>query len=129
METREQVMLPEDLQNAARTFGEALHASQAVQKYLEALADCQANPETAKLEGQMLAMYEDLIARQQRGENLRRSEIDAFNTLKRQVYQNPLIAERESALTIVKRYFVEIADEINFPLGVVFSALAQPIQA
>ena len=77
----------------------------------------------------MLAMYEELIARQQRGEMLQRSEIDDFNNLKRQVYQHPRITEREAALTPVKRYFAEIADEINLPLGVEFSTLAQAFRA
>jgi hypothetical protein len=41
------------------------------------------------------------------------------------VYQLPRIAEREAALTPVKGYFAEIADEINLSLGVEFSTLAQ----
>jgi cell fate (sporulation/competence/biofilm development) regulator YlbF (YheA/YmcA/DUF963 family) len=121
-------MLTEDLKITARELGEALHASQPVQKYLQALTNAQTDPEAADLEARMLAMYEDLIARQQRGENLQRSEIDAFNTLKKQVYQRPSISERETALASVKRYFVEVADEINFPLGVEFSTLAQATQ-
>jgi cell fate (sporulation/competence/biofilm development) regulator YlbF (YheA/YmcA/DUF963 family) len=122
-------MLTEELQVTARTLGEALQASEPVQKYLKALAEFQADPEAADLEKRTLAMYEELIARQQRGEMLQRSEIDDFNTLKRQVYQHPRITEREAALTPVKRYFAEIADEINLPLGVEFSTLAQAFRA
>ena len=40
------------------------------QKYLKALAEFQADPEAADLEKRMLAMYEELIARQQRSEML-----------------------------------------------------------
>jgi len=122
-------MLTEELQVIARTLGEALHDSEPVQKYLKALAEFQADPEAADLEKRMLAMYEELIARQHLGEMLQRSEIDTFNTLKKQVYQHPRIAEREAALTPVKGYFAEIADEINLPLGVEFSTLAQAVRA
>jgi len=80
------------------------------------------------LEKRMHAMPEELIASQQRGENLQRSEINDFNALRRQVYQLPRIAEREDVLTQVKRYFAEIADEINLPLGVEFSTLAHAVQ-
>jgi cell fate (sporulation/competence/biofilm development) regulator YlbF (YheA/YmcA/DUF963 family) len=118
-------MLIEELQVTARSLGEALRTSDVVQKYLSVQADCEADPETADLESRMRTLYEVLLARQQRGENLERSEIDAFNALKRQVYQLPRIAEREAALTPVKGYFAEIADEINLSLGVEFSTLAQ----
>jgi cell fate (sporulation/competence/biofilm development) regulator YlbF (YheA/YmcA/DUF963 family) len=122
-------MLTEELQVTARSLGEALQASEPVQKYLKVLAEFQADPEAADLEKRMLVMYEELIARQQRGEMLQRSEIDDFNTLKRQVYQHPRITEREAALTPVKVYFAEIADEINLSLGVEFSTLAQAVRA
>ena len=118
-------MLTEELNAAARLLGETLHESEAVQKYLSALVDCEADPETADLEKRMCTLYEELLARQQRGENLLRREIDDFNALKRQVYQLPRVAEREAALTPVKAYFAEIADEINLPLGVEFPTLAQ----
>ena len=121
-------MLTEELHTAACTLGETLHTRDVVKKYLGALADCEADPETADLEKRMRTMYVELIACQQRGEKLRRSEIDAFNALKRQVYQHPRIAEREAVLKLVKRYFVEIADEINLSLGVEFPTLAQVIQ-
>lgn len=118
-------MLTEELNIAARILGETLCARDVVQKYLKVQADCEADPETANLEKRMRTLYEELLARQQRGENLERSEIDDFNDLKRQVYQLPRIAEREAALTPVKGYFAEIADNLNFPLGTEFAVLAQ----
>jgi len=118
-------MLTEELHTAARTLGETLRTSDVVQKYLRVLADCEADPETAHLEKRMHTMYEELIARQQHGQNLQRSEIDAFNALKRQVYQHPRIAEREAALTRVKQTFADIADDLNISLGTDFAALAQ----
>lgn len=117
-------MLTEELQTGARVLGQALHASQPVQKYLGALADCNADPQAVDLEKRLLALYEELIARQQSGEILEHSEIEAFNALKRQVYQHPRIAAREAAAAAVKRQFAELADTINLPLGVEFSTLA-----
>ena len=122
-------MLTDELNTAARNLGKTLHDSEAVQKYLKMLADCEADPETSDLEKRMHSMYEDLLARQQRGESLQRSEIEDFNTLKRQVYQLPRVVEREMALTPVKVYFAEIADEINLELGVEFPTLAQAARA
>ena len=121
-------MLTEELNSVARKLGESLHNSDVAEQYRKALADCEADPETAALEKRMHAMYEDLITRQQRGEALQRSEIDDFNALKKQVYQLPGVIEREAALTPVKAYFVEIADEINISLGVEFSTLAQAVR-
>ena len=118
-------MLTEELNIAAHKLGETLRTREVVQKYLKALADCKADPETDDLEKRMRILYEELLIRQQRGENLQRSEIDDFNALKSQVYQLPRVAEREAVLTSVKSYFAENADEINLPLGVEFSTLAQ----
>ena len=122
-------MLTEELRTAARALGEALHVSEAVQRYLNARADCEADPEAVDLEKRLLALYEELTTRQQRGELLQRSEIEAFNALRRQMYAHPRIAGREAAMTLVKPYFAEIADEINLPLGVEFGALAQATNA
>jgi cell fate (sporulation/competence/biofilm development) regulator YlbF (YheA/YmcA/DUF963 family) len=122
-------MLTEELRTAARALGEALRVSEAVQKYLNARADCEADPEAVDLEKRLLARYEELITRQQRGDLLPRSEIEAFNALKRQVYLYPRIADREAATALVKPNFAEIADEINLPLGVEFAALAHPAEA
>lgn len=118
-------MLTEELKNAARTLGESLNASEPVYTYLKAQADCKADSEASVLEKRMFAIYDELIRRQEQGEVLSRSEIDAFNTLKRQVFQHPSIAERDAAQAQVKRYFAEIADEINFLLGVEFPTLVQ----
>jgi len=117
-------MLSEEFQNSARTLGEALRVTPSVQTYLQAQADCAADHEAAELDNRLLAMYQELVGRQQRGEALQRSEIDAYNTLKSQVHQNPLVRERDTALILVKQTCLEIADELNFPLGMEFAALA-----
>jgi len=118
-------MLTEELQNSARTLGEALSASQSVQTYLKAQANCGADLEVVDLENRLLALYQELFGRQQRGEALQRSEIDAYNTLKSQVHQHPLILERDAALILVKQTCSNVADDLNFPLGAEFAALSQ----
>lgn len=118
-------MLTDELRNAARLMGEALHASQTVQTYLRAHAAFEADPEAVELEKSLLTMYMDLVHRQQSGEILQRSEIDAFNDLKNRVRRHPLIFERDAALKMLKRYFVAVAEEINFPLGLEFPALVK----
>lgn len=118
-------MLTEELQNTARVLGETLHDTPAVQAYLQAQADCAADPAVSALEERLAALYQELMARQQQGEVLPRSEVDAFNTLKGQVQRSPRVQEREAALSLLKQVFAGIADEIDFPLGVEYSALAR----
>lgn len=118
-------MLTEELRNAARNLGETLRASPSVQAFLKAQADCEADPLVSDQEKQLLALYQELIGRQQRGEALLRSEIDAYNVFKSQVHHNPLIQERDTALSAVKQIFTAIADELSFPLGIEYATLAQ----
>jgi len=103
---------------------QALRASPSVQIYLTALAKCVADLEATDLEKRLLALYQELVGCQQRGEALQRSEIDAYNVLKSQVHQYPLIRERDDALGLVKQTFANIANDLNFPLGVEFATLA-----
>jgi len=117
-------MITEELQNCARDLGEALRSSASVQSYLKAQAGCEADPEASDLEKRLQVLYQELVGRQQRGVELQRSEIDAYNVLKSQVHHNPLIQERDAALSLVKQTFTDIADDLNFPLGVEFTTLA-----
>jgi len=118
-------MLTDELQNAARDLGEALRASSSVQAYLKAEAGCEADPEASELEKRLLALHQELLGRQQRGEALQRSEIGAYNVLKDRVHYNPRIQERDAALSEVKQTFTAIADELSFPLGIKFASLAK----
>ena len=117
-------MITEELQNCARDLGETLRSSASVQTYLKAQADCIADPEASDLEKRLQALYQELVGRQQRGEALQRSEIDAYNILKSQVHHNPLIMERDAALSLVKQTFTDVADDLSFPLGIEFTTLA-----
>lgn len=117
-------MLSEELQISARMLGEALRASPSVQNYLQVQAKCAADAEAAELENRLLTLYQELLERQQRGEALQRSEIDAFNALKYKVQQHPLIRERDDALFLVRQTYLDVADALNLPLGMEFAALA-----
>ncbi len=118
-------MLTEEIRNTARTLGETLRAGPSVQTYLQAQADCAADPEAAEIEKRLLAMYQELMSRQQHGETLQRSEIDVYNTLNSQVHQHRLVRERDAALALIKQTFADIADDLNLSLGTEFAALAQ----
>ena len=118
-------MLTKELQYAACDLGETLRASSSVQAYLKAQTDCETDPEASDLENRLQALYQELVGRQQRGELLQHSEIDAYNVMKSQVHHNPLIQERDAALSLVKQTFTEIADNLSFPLGIEFTTLAK----
>ncbi|NMC12585.1 MAG: YlbF family regulator [Chloroflexi bacterium] len=117
-------MITKEMQETARMLGEALHATSSVQNYLQAQTSCAADLETTEMENRLLSVYQELIDRQQHGDVLERSEIEDFNALKRRVREQPLIRERDDALGLVKQAFLNIANDINFSLGVEFPALA-----
>lgn len=118
-------MSTELLRNAAHKLGENLRTSSSVQAFLKAQADCEADPEVTELEKRLQGLYQELVERQQQGEALQRSEIDAYNRLKSQVHHQPLIQTRDAALSLVKQSFTAIADELSFPLGIEYANLAQ----
>ncbi len=116
-------MTPELLESA-RALGTALRESPAVQAYLKAKAEAESNPEAASLEAHMLEVYQTLLARQQKGEQLTQSEVQEFYALRNQVQYHPLIKARDAALAQVKVVFAEAGTEITNLLGVDFTALA-----
>lgn len=117
--------LTEEIRIAARQLGQSLRQEDYIRAYLDALNECQADPEASALEKKMYEVYEALIARQQAGEQLSQEEIRSFNELRRQVQANPLISRRNNMLNLAKPYLSQIADEISFPLGVDYTALAK----
>ena len=50
-----------------------------------------------------------------------------FFVLRQQVQNHPLVAKRNEMLRLAKPYLAEVADEISFPLGVDYAALAKPV--
>ena len=116
--------LTEELLQAARTFGEALRSTEAVQAYLTAEARLRVDAEADDLDRRRQDTYQDLATRQRAGEQLPRHEVDAFHALHRQAQDHPLIAEWDIALTGVKTVFVNIGQELSQALGIDYTALA-----
>lgn len=116
--------LSKEIKNAAQVLGKSLHEDEFLRAYLEAVAEFQADPKARQLEEQLYATYNALIARQGAGEQLSREETQEFYELRRQVQTHPLISKRDNELRLIKPHLVEIADEINAPLGVDFTTLA-----
>lgn len=117
--------LSPEIEQAARTLGQALRANSATQAYLETTGRVAADPEVAALEKEVYATYEALIARQQKGEQIPREEVQAFYALRDRFFSHPLVQERENALQPVKSLFIEAAVELSAPLGVDYTKLTQ----
>lgn len=115
--------LPEEIREAAEALGEALAMSDVVQQYLQAQARLEADPEAKALEERFQALYQDLLARQQAGEELPQNEVQGFYALRFEVQQHPLIAERDFALSQLKGYFADVAFELSTWLGVDYTAM------
>lgn len=117
--------LPDEVMQAVQRLGTLLHQNETVQAYLLACQKVEQEPQVRELEAQLYKMYENLLQRQQAGENLTKDEINAFNELRQKVFTHPLISEREARLTPLKALFAEVAVEISTPLGVDYTILAQ----
>ena len=113
-----------ELDAAARALGESLRQANAVQTYVQARADCDADAALVAQEAHMQTVYETLLARQQAGEQLTHQEVDAFYALRDQIQSTPRISARDTALADVKRLFVDAGSAINSQLGVDFTKLA-----
>jgi cell fate (sporulation/competence/biofilm development) regulator YlbF (YheA/YmcA/DUF963 family) len=118
MERTEQIM------QAARALGQALHNSPEVQDYLAACQAVQANAELCQLEEQLQLRYQALAGRQQTGEVLSRQEINDFYKLREQVVYHPLVARREECLKVVQASFEQASSSISSILTVDFNSLA-----
>jgi cell fate (sporulation/competence/biofilm development) regulator YlbF (YheA/YmcA/DUF963 family) len=119
------MMLSNELHQAAQTLGESLRQIDSVQAYLTARALVDADPEAHDLEQRLLTQYDNLIARQQAGEELAQAEVDEFYALRGQTYSHPLVAERENALQPVKAVFAGVGAELSAELGFDYTALAR----
>lgn len=114
-----------EIQQLAQALGEALQEHPDVCAYLEACERVRTDGETSALEKRLYELYQNLLARQQSGEQIPRHLIDEFYALRERVFTHPLVIERESALKVIKSLFIEIANEISTPLGVDYTALVQ----
>lgn len=109
---------------SAQAFGAALKETQPVQRYLQAQAALEADPEIYAKEQHMQAMYADLATRQKVGESLARAEVDEFNTLRGEVIAHPLVVARDDALADVKTLFADAASLLSAPLEMDYTSLA-----
>ena len=116
--------LPEELKQAAQAFGQSLRAAPAVQAYLNAQQALMADADARDLDERTQKMYENLVARQQAGEQLPRADVDAFYALNGQARAHPLIAERDAALQMVKDYFVNVGQDLSIAVGLDYTDLA-----
>jgi cell fate (sporulation/competence/biofilm development) regulator YlbF (YheA/YmcA/DUF963 family) len=117
--------LENEVMQAVQRLGTLLNQNETVQAYLQARQMVEQDPLVRDLEVQLYQMYENLLQRQQAGENLSKDEINAFNELRQKVFTHPLISEREARLTPLKALFAEVAVEISTPLGVDYTILTQ----
>jgi len=117
--------LSDELKQAAQALGQSLRATDVVQTYLDAQARLQADPQAASLEERFQKLYQDLLARQQAGEQLAQAEVDEFYALRNQAQRHPLIAGRDFALSQVKSYLAEVALDLSQQAGVDYTTLAR----
>ena len=117
--------LPDELKQAAEKLGRSLGGTDVVQTYLQAQACLEADPEARSLEGRFQGLYQSLLARQQAGEELGQDEVEEFYTLRSQAQSHPLIAERDFAMSQLKRYFADVALDLGSQLGVDYTTLAK----
>ncbi len=117
--------LSTEIEQAARALGQALRAQPSTQAYLEAAQRLEANPDVCNLEKTLYATYDALIARQQAGESIPQSEIQAFYELRDRFFGHPLVQEREQALHDLKELFQETVARLTASLGVDYTQLAQ----
>jgi len=114
-----------EVEEAARILGKSLGDQEVTQHYLEARKRVEADAEVNALEKELYTTYENLIARQQAGQQIPRDEVEAFYALRNRVFAHPLVQERENALQPLKSLFSEVVVEISAPLGVDYSALIE----
>lgn len=117
--------LPADVRHAAQELGDSLGSSDAVQSYLAAQAQLEADPDAAEVDHRFQTLYQDLVARQRAGEDLPQEELNEFYALRERVQSDPLIVERDLTLGDVKAYFADIALELSVRLEVDYPTLAQ----
>lgn len=117
--------VPEEIRHAAMALGQSLRREGFLTAYLEAAAAFRSNEEAAELEKRLLSLYQELMARQDTGQQLSREEVQGFHDLRRQVQAHPAIVERDRALQAAKPRLAEIADEISLQLGADYTTLAR----
>lgn len=116
--------LSPELRQAAQDFGLALRQPDAMQQYLQAVANLAADTEAQEMDKRFETVRANLIARQRAGEDLPADEVQAFYALRAAVTANPLIENRDQALTLAKGYLANVGADLNRALTLDFVAIA-----
>ncbi len=116
--------LSPELQQVAQDFGLALRQHEAVQQYLQAVAELANNVEAQELDEHFETVRANLIARQRAGEDLPADEVQAFYALRDAVTANSLIENRDNALNMAKGYLANVGAELNRTLSLDFVTMA-----
>jgi cell fate (sporulation/competence/biofilm development) regulator YlbF (YheA/YmcA/DUF963 family) len=117
--------LPDEVRQAAVDLGKRLGAAAGVQEYVALNQKIQTDPEICGLETKVAHMYQDLVERQQNGEDLQQAEVDAYYALKQQIEGHPWITARDSRLVDVKALLAETAQRMTPLLGLDYTTLAK----
>ncbi|MBK8904295.1 MAG: YlbF family regulator [Anaerolineaceae bacterium] len=116
--------LSPELQQAAQEFGRALRDHDAVQQYLQAVANLTADAAASQLDEQFESVRAALVARQRAGEDLPIDEVQAFYALREKVVGNAQIEHRDHALTMAKGYLANVGADLNRAAGLDFITMA-----
>jgi cell fate (sporulation/competence/biofilm development) regulator YlbF (YheA/YmcA/DUF963 family) len=119
------MQLTNQLQQAAQDLGKQLSAEASVQKYVRLKEKILLDPEVTTMEEQYSCLYQTLIERQQNGEHLDNSDLDAYYRLKNQFEHHPLISARDLQLEQVKALFAQTAQHLTASLGIDFPTFAR----
>lgn len=120
------MVLTDEIKKAAQALGKSLHDDEFMRPYHQAVAEYESDPEAVELENQLYTLYEELVKRQQAGEQISREETKAFYELRQRVQSHPLIVKRNNALQMIKPFLADVADEISMLLGVDYTTLVKP---
>lgn len=119
------MILTDEIKKAASALGKSLYEDEFMRPYLQTVAEYQSDHEAVELENQLYELYEELVNRQQAGEQISREETKAFSELRQRVQSHPLIARRNNALQMIKPFLADVADDISILLGVDYTTLVK----
>jgi cell fate (sporulation/competence/biofilm development) regulator YlbF (YheA/YmcA/DUF963 family) len=117
--------LSDELKQAAETLGKYLSDEAGVREYLNLKAQTQADEELASLENQFNQLYQQLATRQEKGEELSRSELDEYYRMRETLRNNPLLSGCEMQLEGVRALFGKVSQQLNAVLGVDYTAMTR----
>ena len=118
--------LPQDIQDAVRALTDALLADPQAKPYQQAVTALESDPEASVLEKRFMDLYDQLVTRQQNGEQLSQQDVEPFYALRSEYNANTLVAARNNALGAFKPLLAEAGEQISIQIGLDFTELARP---